>query len=887
MLLGDMLALLAAVALLDSPHPYLHMPSIDSFAKLDPEGTTILPEGRLLRPAGWAEPIGRWPHGLAVSPNADLAFVAIGGRGAWVDDWTSREPKIEGYAPPASGGRSNAGAVAFSPDGRTVYWSSGESGGVYVCDARTRQEPAFVPLNAEVGGRKFEDSFVNDLAVSADGRYVYCADFTNFRVAVIDAARRQVVGSVGVGRCPFGLAVSGNRVYVANIGQFEYSSVVPDDGTGPDKRGLTFPPFGYPSKEAENGVYVEGRHVKGLGSPLAPEAFSVYGLDVSQPTAPKVVFRSKTGTQIGAKSVWGAVVGGSGPNYVVASDHRVYVSNSNDDTVQVLDAATGKVRHTISLEPSPLVHGLRGVGPAGMALSRDGERLYVAESGLNAIAVIDTATSKVLGLIPTAWYPYRVALSREGSKLACICFKGFGNGPKGLSGPHSPYQGMVGSFHTIPIPSGAELAMDTRTVLQNNGIVDASADLPKLASPVWSSVPGVPSKQIKYVVFITKENHTFDTIFDRIPGTDNDPDLLRWGLDQTISASGQPTLRHVSVMRNHNKLARQFVVSDNFYMEPEASGVGHRWLVGVQPNNWCQYLYTLGFDFKLDSTAPGRRESFGSNASLTPEDYPEAGSMWDQLARNHIKFRNYGEGFEFANAVEDEHEEKTGVREVINMPMPKVLFDNTSRDFPNFNLNIPDMYRAEWFEKEVRAKYLSGKEAFPSFINIAICCDHGTSPHPKQGYPYVASYMADDDWALGKIVEFLSHTPEWKHMAIFVTQDDAGGENDHIDAQRSVQLIISPYVKHGYVSHRHTTITSMHRTLYEIFGLPPLNMFDALSNDFSDCFTDKPDFSPYSADPIDLRLFNWPAIRNPKDPDYRLARKMPTVKMDDWDDDDR
>jgi hypothetical protein len=385
------------------------------------------------------------------------------------------------------------------------------------------------------------------------------------------------------------------------------------------------------------------------------------------------------------------------------------------------------------------------------------------------------------------------------------------------------------------------------------------------------------------VVFITKENHTFDTIFDRVPGSENDPSLLKWGHDQTISSSGQPTLEHAAVMVNHNKLANQFVVSDNFYMEPEASGVGHRWLIGIQPNNFCQLLYTLGWNFKLNTTAAGRRASFGSNGSMAPEDYPEAGSMWEHLERHGVSFRNYGEGFEFAGVGEDENEAQTGAREVINMPMPKSLWDNTSRDFPIFNMNIPDMYRAEWFQKEVERKYIKGGEKFPSFVNIAICNDHGTNPNAKKGYPYRASWMADNDYSLGTIVDFLSHTPYWKNMLILVTQDDAGGENDHIDAQRSVLLAISPWVKHHTVSHRHTTITSMHRTMYEIFGLGPLNLFDALSNDFSDCFTDKPDYTPYNVAKVDPRIFDWPHVRDPKDPDYRAARKLKTVQRDTYD----
>jgi hypothetical protein len=257
--------------------------------------------------------------------------------------------------------------------------------------------------------------------------------------------------------------------------------------------------------------------------------------------------------------------------------------------------------------------------------------------------------------------------------------------------------------------------------------------------------------------------------------------------------------------------------------------------------------------------------------------------MWDQLGRHDISFRNYGEGFEFPGVAEDENESPTGARETVNVPMPKVLYDNTDFGFPIFNMNIPDQYRAHWFMNDIEQRYLRAKKPLPSFLNITLSNDHGTSPHPATGYPYVASWMADNDLALGRVVEFLSHTPYWKHMAIFVTEDDSGGEPDHIDAQRSVMQIISPWVKRGYVSHRHTTILSMHRTLYEIFGLGPLNMWDALANDFSDSFTTKPDFRPYTVVPVDKRIFNPEKAKDPKDPDYGQARKMPSVIMDDDD----
>jgi hypothetical protein len=303
----------------------------------------------------------------------------------------------------------------------------------------------------------------------------------------------------------------------------------------------------------------------------------------------------------------------------------------------------------------------------------------------------------------------------------------------------------------------------------------------------------------------------------------------------------------------------------------------------VQPNNLMQMTYSVGWGFKKDSTAPGRRYSMGSNGSLIPEDYPEAGSMWDHLGRHQISFRNYGEGFEFPGVDEDKDESPTGAREVVNVPMPKILYDNTDFGFPIFNMNIPDQYRAHWLMQDIEKRYLHGGMKFPSFINITLCNDHGTGPQPEHGYPYVASWMADNDLALGRVVEFLSHTPYWKHMAIFVTEDDAGGEPDHIDKQRSVMLIISPWAKRGYVSHRHTTILSMHRTLYEIFGLPSLNMFDALANDFSDSFTTTPDFRPYTVVPVDKRIFDSEKAKDPKDPDYGQARKLPSITMDDDD----
>jgi YVTN family beta-propeller protein len=879
-------ALLAASALW--AQPYLHPPSINTYATHDPSGTTILPNGRYLRPEGKHFPLGRFPHGLVMSRDGSKLFVPSDGVGQILTDWQSGTPAIAELNPPKPPGKKkghlNAGGAAFSPDGSLLYWSSGDRGTLFIFDTVSTNLLTEIPLNVEIAGKRFEDSYAADLQVSADGHYLYCADVTNFRLVIVDTAQRRVAGSTPVGRYPYTLAVSANRVFVANVGLFEYSAVPPPTDGKSDPRGLTRPPFGYPSKVAREGVTFEGRKIPGLGDDNGPQSFSVTSVDVSNPQAPKVLSNWKTGLLIGAPSDNGTTVGGSAPNYLAVSGDSLFVSNGNNDLIERFNLSNGELLAKERLVPSPLVSRLRGVGPSGMVVSADGASLYVAESGINAIAVLDTRTLQVLGHIPTAWYPYRVAISPDGRHLACISFKGFGNGPKeSRDTPAGGFLGMRGVVSILNRPSADELRPMTERVLENNGIVDREPDRAAMSSPLIPGIPAHASAEIKYVVFITKENHTYDTIFDRIPGARHDPSLLRWGLHQTIKAEGQPTLDDVAVMVNHNALARAFTVSDNFYMEPEASGVGHRWLVGVQPNNLMQMTYSLGWAFKKASTAPGRRYSMGSSGSLIPEDYPEAGSMWEHLARNRIRFRNYGEGFEFPGVLEDEAEHPTGAREAVNIPMPKALFDNTDFGFPIFNMNIPDQYRAHWFMRDIEQRFLRAGKKLPSFINIAICNDHGTDPKPEKGYPYLASWMADNDLALGRIVDFLSHTPYWKNMAIFVTQDDAGGEPDHVDAQRSVLLVISPWAKRGYVSHRHTTILSMHRTLYEIFGLPPLNMFDALANDFSDCFTTEPDFRPYKALPVDRRIFDPEKAKDPKDPDYGQARKQPSIPLDDND----
>jgi hypothetical protein len=340
----------------------------------------------------------------------------------------------------------------------------------------------------------------------------------------------------------------------------------------------------------------------------------------------------------------------------------------------------------------------------------------------------------------------------------------------------------------------------------------------------------VKSNDIKYVVYITKENHTYDGIFGGLEHSNGEPSYAEFG-DHGWIREKKGVDDRASIMPNHLKLARQFAISDNFYLEPGYSGDGHRWLIGVYASVWTTKLYYSGWNFSTDAVNPGRMVAFGSNGSQIPEDYEENGSMWEHLSSKGVSIRNYGEGFEFPGVDEGPDTTKTGAIEPLNIPINKVLWNNTCWDFPIFNTNIPDIARFEWFKEDLEKNYVKKGKPIPQFINITYCNDHGTEARPNDGYPFECSYMADNDLALGKTIEYLSTLPEWKNMAVFVTQDDPGGDDDHVDHIRSYVLALGPWVKKGYVSHVHGSFMSVQKTIYEIFGCGPNNLFDALAND--------------------------------------------------------
>ncbi|MGQ9789992.1 MAG: alkaline phosphatase family protein [Armatimonadota bacterium] len=858
----------------------LQAPAGERTARIDPAGTTILPNGRLLTPLGKQIRTAPHPHGMTLSRDGKVLVTVNGGVAPFsltvIQNPGGENPQVRQIPPSVDTERDILPATfigaAVDNARDLLYASGGNEGTVVIFRLSTGELLHRIPLSTE----QYPDAFTTDIVLAPDGRWLYVLDLANYRLVILNTRTRTVVSSIGVGRNPFALALTddGSRVYVANMGTFQYSLI--ETRPGEDPRGIPFPPFGYPSREAREGTVIGGRRVPGLGDPNVPEACSVWGVEVSDPASPRVVVKIKTGLPVGE------AIGGSSPAGLAVSADTLYVSNATNDTVEAYDIRTHRRKWRTLLTPAPFLKHLRGVTPFGLALSPEGKRLYVAESGINAVGILDARTGKVLGHIPVCWYPSRVCVSPDGKQLYVANAKGFGAGPNGgvnfTPGPEGRSIGrlMKGTVSLIDVPADKDLPALTQKVILNNGFVPAKVSRPK-GHPI-PVVAGVPSDKIRYVVFIPKENRTFDEVYGDLPGVNGDRDLARFGVNRRVGEH-----EGVNVMPNHRALAQQFAISDNFYVDSDHSADGHRWLVSVYPNHWVETITSAGYgggaEFRR-SPAPGRLAFFESNSSLTPEDYLEHGSLWEHLHRNGVTFRNYGEGFEFAGIAEDEDTKPTGARLPVNIPMPMVLFQNTCREYPEYNTNIPDQYRADQFLKEFREKYLSGKEPLPRFLYIYLPNDHGARPRPEKGYPYLESYMADNDLALGRVVEVLSHSPWWKEMAIFITEDDAQSGIDHVDAHRSLLIVVSPWVKRGYVSHQQSSIASIMKTMYLILGVPYLNLYDAAASDLADMFTTKPDFTPYRCLPVDARIFEPEKAKDPADPDYRKARLEPSPSLD-------
>jgi YVTN family beta-propeller protein len=798
------------------------------------EGASILPGGRIIAPYGKEHSTGPGPSAFVLSPSGHSAVTANAGPWRYTmtvfqrdrtGHWETRE--IDARTPSAldefgipkgQGGewKGVSNGVAFSGE-RAIWVSEGNSGRVALYDSAEDRRRA-ISLNSA----DFADSYTGALAVDSDKEMLYVADQANDRIAVVDTKSRQVIASVHVGRLPFALALSPDRqkLYVANVGVFQYRMVPDASAINARTAGLPFPPAA-------------------PDDPGAPESNSIAIVDVSTPAAPKLE---------------GFVRVGNSPSAVLATQDRVFVSCADDDSITVVDPANRTVVDRIPIV-IPGLEKLRGVIPLGMAYDETSGWLLVAEAGINAVAVIDTRQKRVLGHIPAAWYPTSVLIDEKEVLVANA--RGHGIGPDAPTAysrpgsllPSSLFQGTVSIF---AMPAPEDLAALTETVMRANGF-----------APKRPVIPTPPP--IRHVVLIVKEGRTYDEVLGDIHATPkgpaiSDPEIARYGMNGVAEGGHQRlSLKGVRVTPNTHAIATQWAFSDNFYADGDGTVDGHHWLAGVYPNAWTETSLFAAYgnlkDFRM-SAAPGRLAFPGMASSVLPEDAPPAANLWSHLANHRISFYNFGEGFDLPGAVQQPGMPPLGARFLTDMPMPAALHDRTSQQYPGYNLAISDQERASAFIREVDEKFVKGGADLPQFLYVYLPGDAAGAANVDEGRPYKESFIADNDLALGRIVEYLSASKWWNDTVVFVTESTAVGGIDHISANRTLLLAAGPWVKPGYVSHMNVSFPGLLKTVFWLLGAGPLNLFDASAADLRDCFTSSPNAAPFHAIMGDPRIFS-------------------------------
>jgi YVTN family beta-propeller protein len=523
---------------------------------------------------------------------------------------------------------------------------------------------------------------------------------------------------------------------------------------------------------------------------------------------------------------------GSHPNELLLDRKNtyLYVANANDNSVSVINTKTNKVIETISAALYPTK--LTGATTNGLALSANGKTLYIANADNNCLAVFDVSqpgNSKSRGFIPVGWYPTNIKVL--GNKLFVANGKGFTsmanlNGPQplrktddsgyqiGSTNSRDQYIGGLfkGTLSIIDQPKPERLKIYTKQVYANtpfNKQVEAIA--PGEAGNPIPRKPGDKSP-IKHVFYIIKENRTYDQVLGDMPKGNGDTSLCIFGKDVTP---------------NHHAIAENFVLLDNFYVNAEVSADGH---------NWSTAAYATDFVEKTWPTSYGKRGGTYDFEGSRQTAYPRDGFIWDYCKRAGISYRTYGEFGEYGKA---------------NI---KSLQGHVAPHSPSFNLDIKDIVRAEAWIHDFDS--LANINAVPRFSTIRISNDH-TSGQKKGKYSPTAA-VADNDQGIGMILEHLSHSPVWKESVVFILEDDAQNGPDHVDAHRSPAFLAGPYVKrNAVISHMYST-SGILRTIELILGLPPMSQYDAASVPLYECFTAKPDFTPYvkQAARVDLEKRN-------------------------------
>jgi DNA-binding beta-propeller fold protein YncE len=738
-----------------------------------PDGSFLLPTGWRIKPLGKQVPLDTMPMASVVSPDGRFLLVLNGGYNPpsiSVVDTASMEEKNR--VPIGDGWL----GLCFSKDGRFVYVGGGGSYRVreFAWSSDGTLKPAR-EFEIAPGVKPGDSDFIGDVAVSNDGRLIYAADLYHDAVLVINPQSGRVTDRFKTGRRPYRILFhpDGKSFFVSSWGDASVTQYSTENGS-------------------EIGKVRVGPHAT----------------DMVMSSRPPDRDADSGDRDSGAK-------------------FRLFVTSENTNSVNVIGVAENKemkLLETLNVGMTP--QHPAGMTPSGVALTADQRTLFVACSDANAVAVADVSEprSHVRGLLPVGWYPTAVRALADG-RLIVLNGRGPGSSPTKYqssavryvpryTGDRAPgYVGssQKGSLSVIEPLSEEAMAEATRTAMSLSPYRDPLLDAAAQPDSVVVSKPGKPSP-IQHVIYVIKENRTYDQVFGGIGKGNGDPSL---------------TLFDESAGPNHYKLAREFVLFDNFYVNADVSAEGH---------NWSTAAIAPGFTVRLWPANYAKRSNYYGFEGNEPANTPPAGYLWSNALSAGRTVRNYGE---FVTNLKN----ATGARQVDRVNDPS-LTGVTNMNYRGFDDAYMDIDRIKVFLDEFKEFEASGK--LPNLTIVRLGNDHTAGTTAGKTAP--RSMFADNDYALGQLVEAVSKSRFWSQTAIFVIEDDAQDGPDHVDSHRSPMLALSPYTHHGTIDSTMYNQASVLRTMELILGLRPMTHYDAGARPIVAPFAGAADPRPYTAE---------------------------------------
>jgi len=740
-----------------------------------------LPTGTCLDPAGQTFDAGNMPLNVVSSPDGDRLVLSLNG-------WRQQGIQIiDAHTGTIAQTISQPAAffgLAFSNDGKTLYASGGNEDVIYRYAWRDKQATLIDTIVlAQKEPQRDGTRFPAGLAVSRDGKYLFVAENIGDTLAVVDLENKRVVQRFRTEPYPYAVVVSPTgEVFVSTWGGDTVSVFAPA------KKGAL----------KERGRIKLGRH-------------------------PSAIVLNRSGS-------------------------RLFVASASTSSIAVVD--TKNLRVSTTLRDAPPAGPTQGSTPNALALSDDGLQLYVAEADNNAVAVFQlsrasagiakaSGADRLIGRIPVGWYPS--ALLLKNNFLFVVNGKGRGT----QANPQFPTP-------DVPLADGST----AYTLGQLNGtITRLSAELKRAALPSltrrvarannWDNAQSFNRAYppFKHVIYIIKENRTYDQVFGDLRQGDGDESLVFF--PRAISP-------------NHHALAERFGLFDRFFCNAEVSSQGHVWSTAA-------YVTDYG-----EKTIPSLYSDRRAGNDRGDVDEPAAGYLWDAAIRKGITLRNYGE---FGEAIPSKDKQDPPRYRAVKSTLDRY----TSREYPAYDLSIRDQVRADVWLKEFQEFVRVGN--LPALQIMHLPGDHTAGGRPGRLTP--KAYMADNDLALGRLVEAVSHSSYWKDTVFFVLEDDAQAGPDHIDSHRSVLLVISAYNRSG-VLRRFVNTTDVLATVEEILGLGNLSKFDHYGRPLREIFADTPDLTPYVALKSEQSLDE---LNPPRSPTAQASLELDLDRVDAADED--